>query len=196
MNDAYYEAFQRTVNPEVYHGAQRGELLRQEIVEPEYRFNFTFRVQGDHAVIFRLDYVKELATYLLGGKRAAGKDNDCTIIDTAVYLIEIKYTKRTRNSQISKQVAGGKKWLRHLLSLVVIDDAELRKAAEMPIYNVAVVMRRTGLSRSADARRTHFGIDDSGTHYRIEIPKGTHDVVLTKIMHHLQQNQPNDQLKI
>lgn len=196
MNEAYFRAFQRTINGTVYRYASQGEFLCQKIEESDYQFDLVFKVHAERAVIFRLENIKELAKYLLGGKRSAGKDNDCTIIDDAVYLIEVKYTKKTRNSQIKPQIAGGKRWLNHLLSLVVKDDDALKKAAEMPIYHLVIVMRRTGLSRSAHAQSARFGTVSQASHYRIEIPKGTRHVDLTKSLSFMRQHQANDEFKL
>lgn len=183
MNKDCLEAFQNTFDNDLFTYASNDNFLSYLISEDGkngYKLTIKFRVKDDYAISFRIENIKSKANYLKGGERSAGKDNDYTIIDDAIYQFEIKKTKRLKNSHPEKQLQGGEKWLRHLLTLVASQNPNLTDNLELPVYNI-VIQSRTSLSHSNS-------IKYDGTKYILIINSAEKSIDLTKIKRRLINN--------
>lgn len=183
MNDQYYQAFTRAILSQLFVSGSRAQRVIQEINEENYQFKLEFRVKSAHAVAFRLEDVKAQAKYLNGGKRAAGKDNDCTIIDNGIFQIEVKETKRMGNTKASKQLIGGERWLKHLLYLVASEDETLKTQDPQQIYNL--IIQRVG--RGTLSRTQSRQVIRDGDNYRIRIGKNERRIDLTRVKNEITQ---------
>lgn len=112
-------------------------------------------------------------------------DNDCTIIDQAIFQIEVKETKTMGNMHAGRQFNGGLKWLRHILEVVVTDQVNLQQAAKMEVYNI--VIRRD--SRTSLSRVGGYAGRQQGANYMLHVNKSVKQVDLTKTMMHLLQHE-------
>ncbi|AYM02189.1 hypothetical protein D8911_03975 [Levilactobacillus brevis] len=185
MNDAYFAAFEKYITADVYVAGDLGQRVTQHIQEEKYAFDLLFKVRGAHGVAFRIEDFKEKANYLIGGKRGHGMDNDCTIIDQAIFQIEVKETKTMGNMHAGRQFNGGLKWLRHILEVVVTDQVNLQQTAKMEVYNV--VIRRD--SRTSLSRVGGYAGRQQGANYMLHVNKSVKQVDLTKAMLHLLQHE-------
>ncbi|NLR09555.1 MULTISPECIES: hypothetical protein [Lactobacillaceae] len=181
MNDAYFSAFNQFIVDEVYVAGDHGQMVTQLIQEEKYAFDLLFKVSGSHGVVFRIEDFKAKAGYLVGTKRGHGMDNDCTIIDQAIFQIEVKDTKGMGNTHTARQFTGGMKWLRHILDMVVSDQDDLRQVAQMPVYNL--VIRRTG--RASLDRSRKYPVRLRGRNFLVMVSKNDQRIDLTKVKAHL-----------
>ncbi|MFD1550049.1 hypothetical protein [Levilactobacillus fuyuanensis] len=183
MNETYRQAFKDTVARTLFREGKRGKSLIQDIHEEEYAFSLVFRVKDNFGVVFRLEDIKEQAKYLNGGSRARGKDNDCTIIDDAIFQIEVKNNKKIGHTHANQQFRGGELWLRHLLRLVANGDPDIITQTERPIYRL--VLKR---SRRSSLSRTHaYPILNHETNYQIIIGTNERRIDLTRTKNELMQ---------
>jgi len=192
MNKALYDAFQNTIADDVYVGAGHGHYVIQEINEEDYHLELRYAVQKEYGVSFRLEDFKEAARYLKGGKRAAGTDNDCTMIDGAIFQIEIKKVQSMAHHPVEKQFAGGKRWLNHVFSLVVAKNHDVLPTVDLPIYHL-VIQIGNGQPNLARSMR----VKNDGSHFRIVIRSENEHVNLSRVMRVLLAKEKcNDTLKI
>lgn len=192
MNDDYVKAFKRTIQPTLFQIAGRGKILVQPIVEDAYDFELVFRVSSEQAIAFRLEDFKGQTAYLKDAKRGAGKDNDGTIIDEAIFQIEVKRAKRLGKTHAHQQLDSGERWLRHILWLVVGNDELLKSQAEMPVYKLIIQMgKRSSLSRSHA-----YPVIESGDGYRIVVEKNAKRVDLTRTKSELIQRFPAQKFQV
>ncbi|MFD1454926.1 hypothetical protein ACFQ44_04395 [Levilactobacillus lanxiensis] len=190
MNDAYAKAFKQAIDPDVFRSETRGKKVKQRIDEENYAFDLVFHVKSDHAVSFRIEDFKNQAGYLRSGKRGAGKDNDCTIIDDAIFQIEVKRAKKMGHTHAHEQLEAGKRWLHHVLWLVVGDDEELINAAKMPLFNVIIQLNnRHSLSRS-------YPVKKDGEVYRIIVWEGQKIIDLSRAKSVLMQKRLGDDFSV
>lgn len=192
MNDAYFSAFTQFIVDEVYVAGDHGQMVTQPIQEEKYAFNLLFKVSGSHGVVFRIEDFKAKAGYLVGTKRGHGMDNDCTIIAQAIFQVEVKETKGMGNTHTARQFAGGMKWLRHVLNMVVTDQDDLQQAAQMPVYNVVIRRGRASLDRSKG-----YPVHPRGRNFWVMVDKNDRRVNLTKVKAHLLSSewQPSEQFR-
>ncbi|MFC6259745.1 hypothetical protein [Levilactobacillus fujinensis] len=192
MNEALYDAFQKTIADDVYVGEAQGHYVIQRINEEDYQLELKYKVQKEYGVSFRLEDFKEVARYLKGGKRAAGTDNDCTMIDGAIFQIEIKRAKSMTHHPVEKQFAGGKQWLNHIFSLVAARDNDVLADVSLPIYHLVIQLgnRRPDLTRN-------MRVKNDGRHFRTVIRSEDKYVDLSRVMRVLLAKEKcNDVLKI
>jgi hypothetical protein len=191
VNESYAKAFERAIDPDVFRLETRRKRMKQPIDEENYAFDLVFYVKSDHAVSFRIEDFKNQAGYLRLGKRGAGKDNDCTIIDDAIFQIEVKRAKKMGHTHAHQQLEAGERWLHHVLWLVVGDDEELINAAKMPLFNVVIQLNdsRHSLSRS-------YPVKKDGEVYRIVVGKGQKIIDFSHAKSELMQKYLGDDFSV
>jgi len=145
MKADFFERFHKTITEDSYEYQSRKKRLVQLIHEDDYEISLSYVVSGDYAVSFRIEDIKAAAHYLKGHDRAAGKDNDCTIIDDCIYQFEVKHVKHIGNANPKPQFLGGLQWLRHLMWLVAASDNDMLKViSKLPIYNIVIFIPKHG----------------------------------------------------
>lgn len=187
MDLHYSRIFQEIFNPEVYLQTTAPQKLVLPIIEEAYRLDLSWTPHDPATVAFRLETIKEQARYLKNGKRSGGKDCDGTILDEAIYQIEVKKSNTDRNFSATKQFAGGERWLRHLLALVVARDAQLKVQVEVPVYNLLIRIARPSLSRSRGTRgwtgkrqTAQPILKNMDTYFRLVVPQRTQALDITR----------------
>ncbi|VDG32762.1 putative protein [Lactobacillus brevis] [Lactiplantibacillus mudanjiangensis] len=168
MKDDYFNRFNQVISDEVYQQQSKDKRLIQSIHEEDYEFDLSFIVDSDHAVAFRLEDFKKAAHYLNGHDRAAGKDNDCTVIDDNIYQFEVKYVKHIGNATPKPQFIGGLQWLRHLLWLVAAsDDKLLDRISQLAVYNIVIFIPRRNRGMSRHVKGARF--EEKGDHFLLTL---------------------------
>ena len=145
MKAKFFKRFHKVIKANFYRYQHQDGHLVQPIHEDDYEITLNCAVDGEYAVSFRIEDIKAAAHYLKGHDRAAGKDNDCTIIDDCIYQFEVKHVKHIGNANPKPQFLGGLQWLRHLMWLVAASDNDMLKViSKLPIYNIVIFIPKHG----------------------------------------------------